>query len=135
VKYLKKQLDARAIDTIRINLSTQGEKLSPEPVCDWCGEDAPEFAYASKRMASGEWQACWRWLACKRCDRMIENENWDALERRTKARFKKLFGAKMQNEFKGEVSEDLISSAVISSAVKVSLDAFHEYGIQIKPTT
>jgi hypothetical protein len=124
--YLKKELDAQALAAIRVNLSTRDQKLSPEPVCDWCGEAEPVVVYASKRMANGRFQQCWRWIACPRCERMIERENWDALRRRVTARFKKFYGAKLENRFgQGAISDDLIQDSV-----KVSLDAFFEYGIQ-----
>jgi hypothetical protein len=139
MKYLKKLVPAADLDALRINLSVKEDALtadpglpdyvqrvrhSPEPVCDWCADAAPVYVYAASRTSAGEAARCWRWLACERCNRMIENGNWDALERRVAARFTKFFAAKLESRYKGGVSASLISEAVHSS-----LKQFHDYAI------
>jgi len=134
MKYLKQAVPAADIDTLRINLSVKEDALtadpkapgyvqrvrhSPEPVCDWCADAAPVYAYAASQLSTGEAGRCWRWLACERCSRMVDNGNWDALERRTAARFKKHFAEKLGN----------VSDALINEAVRHSLNQFHKYAI------
>jgi hypothetical protein len=68
MRYLRKQYDPRV------------DKLTPQPpICDFCGEHAPEFLYAAGRLTSGEPLPCWRWAACGGCAAKIEAENWQAL--------------------------------------------------------
>ena len=82
MSYLKKLLSAEELDAMRKRLATRAEKLYPDPVCDICGSEEPHWVYASQRMSTGEVRECWRWTACPRCSRDIDNGNWDAIKRR-----------------------------------------------------
>jgi hypothetical protein len=144
VTYLKKMIGEYDRDVARLSLSVRRDvsdpevnagnavdtaRLSAEPVCDWCGDSEPVVVYASRRMSTGEDRQCWRWFACERCERMVERGNWDALERKTIARYKKFFGAKIQAEF-GHVPDSLVNEAVASA-----LQQFHDYAVYLTDTT
>lgn len=117
--YLKKVLDAQAIDAVRINLSVQEQKLRSEPSCDFCG-DSPHVIYAASRMSTGQPQQCWRWMACTTCEHMVDNNQWDAVEQRTTARFKQFFRARVPGA----------TDATITKAVVLALAAFHSYAVK-----
>ncbi len=80
--YLKKTLKTSDLDDMRDVLSHRKAKLYPDPVCDICGSDVPVVVYAANRMSTGEVRECWRWTACQRCSRDIDNDNWEAIRRR-----------------------------------------------------
>jgi hypothetical protein len=73
-KYVKKSLTPQVMDSMRINLSAYEQKLSPEPVCDFCGDD-PVVVYAAMRMSTGEYKHAWRWCACKACEALLEEDD------------------------------------------------------------
>jgi hypothetical protein len=79
VTYDREPLNAADLDSMRINLSVQPAKLHPEPCCDFCGNTHPVYKYASKRMSTGQWRHCWRWLACEDCDQAIQAGEWNRI--------------------------------------------------------
>jgi len=114
--YRKKTLDAVDLDNARVHLSVQERKLSPEPVCDFCG-DPPRVVYASSRMSTGVFMECWRWMACGRCERLVDANDWGSVQRRVVGRFKKFFPMD-------------VSDTTITLAVRAALDEFHEYAVK-----
>jgi hypothetical protein len=106
--YLKKQIDADTIERTRINLSMRDNKLSPDPVCDFCSDTNPVWVYAASRMASGEARPCWRWMACAGCSRSIDNGNWDKLVRHMVNQFRAIW----LKRHGGSVADDLIEKSV-----------------------
>ena len=126
--YLRKQVDNEATEAARaaIALLDKDKRISPspDPVCDWCTDGVPIWVYASRRMASGEYRECWRWMACLRCSRAVENGNWDVLHRRVAARFKKYFFAKHPGTS--------VSDALVDEAVAESLKQFELYAIRVE---
>ena len=89
-KYLKKRLDETAVDNMRINLSVQQHKLGSEPVCDFCGQAETIWVYGSHRMSTGQVIDCWRWAACAKCSRLVDNNNWDAIASRVSSRLNQI---------------------------------------------
>lgn len=91
--YLKRELDA--IDLAQVAHTLQqypGPKLGVGPVCDFCGDAVPKFQYAAKRMSTGEWRDCWRWLACLECSELVDAEKWDEVKLRIKASLVAVYG-------------------------------------------
>jgi hypothetical protein len=121
--YLKKPIDEEATDAMLINLSVREKRLRPDPACDWCG-DPPAVVYAASQTTAGEKVQCWRWAACSRCERMIDNGNWEAITRKVTARFKRYFTAKLELQYGSAVPDDLIQKAV-----QHSLKQFHDYAV------
>jgi hypothetical protein len=78
--YVKKPLTAEDLDGMRIALSARTLKLSPEPVCDFCGSSEPRFVYAAVRLSTGEFVANWRWCACVDCSEAIDRDDWRVIE-------------------------------------------------------
>lgn len=112
--YLKKSLAEDTKDMLRVNLSAREDKLSPDPVCDFCGGDRPICVYASHRMSTGEEIECWRWCACVMCSALVDSEKFDALRRRVAARLSRLLrggGARM-------------NPAIIAEAVAIPMKDF-----------
>src|SRR4051812_44625601 len=68
-KYLRKQLDAESLS----------EMQTQPPICDFCGQHAPEYVYASRRMSTGRAKMCWRWCACPECAALVEEGNFAPL--------------------------------------------------------
>ncbi len=114
-EYLKKELSTTAIDDIRISLSVQTRKLSPEPVCDFCGRETPIYVYAATKMSTGEERDCWRWCACLGCSTLIDLNDWDALRARV--------AFKLQEMVPG------IPKKLATQAVDLALAQFHEYAV------
>lgn len=79
MSYRKKALMEADIDEMRITLSVRQKKISSEPKCDFCGDDQPIFAYASRRMESGIIVDCWRWCACEDCSVSLDRRDWEAV--------------------------------------------------------
>ena len=138
--YLKKPITEQALDLQRVNLSVMKDgaspdtplgtpaheqRLSPEPLCDWCGGPDPVTTYAASRMSNGDPRQCWRWNACAACERLVDKNHWDVLERRVTARFKLFLGARMEAQM-GQVPEH-----VITEAVQSSLREFHDYAVRV----
>lgn len=119
--YLKKPLDTAGRDAMRINLSVQPKKISPEPVCDFCGSKNPLVVYASSRMSTGEIQNCWRWTACGVCETLIDSEQWREVELRIENRLIQAY-----REVNLQIPEDLIHLAV-----KMALEQFHRYALGV----
>lgn len=117
MKYMKKRLDDEGKDNMRITLSVQEKKLSPDPVCDFCGDLTPTFVYASYRMSTGQMYDCWRWCACEVCSGAIDREDFKVVEERMLHRLHALLPL-----VKG--------SPLILSAVRLALDEFHRYVIR-----
>jgi hypothetical protein len=144
MNYLRKQIDETDEAAARINLSQKEDvrtaaldtpaskmRVLPTPQCDWCADGVPLYVYASSRTSTGEFRQCWRWMACAKCNRDIENGNWSALERRVRARFKQFFGAKL-----AEIGKDRpVPESLIDEAVRASLSEFHLYVITCKPVS
>lgn len=96
--FLRKLLDTKTTDLLREQLRHHRPRLSDEPVCDFCGSDAPMFVYASTRMSTGEQRACWRWLACSKCADAIEHARWFTLRDRVIDRLKTMLPADMPTQ-------------------------------------
>jgi hypothetical protein len=116
--YLKKPLTAQDLAAVRNQLVSVQEKLSAEPCCDWCG-DPPVVVYAARRSSTGVFERCWRWMACAKCEALVDADDWDTIKVRTVARFKKFFGTRLP-----EVPDSLVREAVASA-----LAQFHKYAI------
>lgn len=139
--YMRKQIDSTDETHARENLSTRVDarvseadasqgRILPVPQCDFCADAVPCYIYAAERMSTGEARRCWRWMACTKCARMIEHGNWDALNRRVVARFKKFFAAKYEAQFRGKVTDGMIHEAVTES-----LQQFHNYVVRVPDAT
>ncbi len=110
--YLKKQLDEKDRDSMRINLSVQPKKISPEPVCDFCGANHPLVVYAASRMSTGEIRNCWRWTACGQWREVeLRIENW------------------LLRSYKD--ANLPIPKDLLQLAVKASLEQFHKYALGV----
>ena len=70
---VRKKLADEDLDNLRINLSVRKDKLSPEPVCDFCGSPDPVFIYAA--ISDTDRRPWWRWCACTFCAEAVENNN------------------------------------------------------------
>lgn len=112
--YVKKYLDEEAIDGMRLNLAAQERKLSPEPVCDFCGDPKPLFVYAAWKMSTGEMRDCWRWCACGDCSHAVDMESWEVIE------------AKVLHRLHGLLPVSK-GSPLILSAVRLAIEEFHRY--------
>ena len=139
MNYVKKPTDREWEEATRINLSTKEDKripgassdplqtrILPVPQCDFCADAEPVVVYAATRTTDGRDVPCWRWAACKRCDRAVTNDNWGSLQRYMTSRFKQFFAARMGVEFKGRPVPD----SLVMDAVAHSLDSFHQYAIR-----
>jgi hypothetical protein len=82
VRYKRKLLQDADITKMEDSLRTRIIKLSPRPICDFCGSEYPMYVYASKRMSSGEDITCWRWCACYDCAMAIFANAWMVLKGR-----------------------------------------------------
>lgn len=120
MNYLKKPVGTHDLDVVRINQSANEDKLSPEPMCDWCGDPKPVVLYASRRMANGVFKVCWRWMACAVCEALVDNDDWVTIRQRTTARFKKFFAHRLPQG----VPDDLVKEAV-----NAALNQFPKYAI------
>ncbi len=89
--YVKKAITEEAKADMRVNLLFKRLKLSPDPVCDFCGNDAPITVYAAKKLTTGEKTRCWRWCACKQCTFLIDTGAWDDLAHRIAEMLRELF--------------------------------------------
>ena len=114
--YLKKQLDG-----MRIDLYTQPKKISPEPVCDFCGSENPLVVYASSSMSTGELRNCWRWAACGVCEALVDRDQWREVELRIENRLIWIY----------RVTRLPIPEDLIQYAVKGALNDFHRHAIKI----
>lgn len=143
MNYLRKPVDQIDEQAARANLSGKQDartapegtpatemRIAPTPQCDWCADGVPLYVYASSRMSTGEFRQCWRWMACLKCNRDIENGNWAALERRARARFKLFLGDRMAAMFKGRP----VPESLITEAVKTSLADFQLYAVTLNET-
>lgn len=90
--YLKKEFDPQTNRELQANLAvTPYPKMSPTPICDFCG-NFPKFVYAASRMIDGTIRPCWRWCACRNCSQLIEVQSWSGLAMRLIHRMEYLFG-------------------------------------------
>lgn len=90
MNYLKKRVTNEDLDTMRAWLVVHAlkKKMSPEPVCDFCGLRSPEWLYGSTRLSDNDSQLlnispdvqCWRWTACAVCSPLIDSERWNKVE-------------------------------------------------------
>lgn len=119
--YLKKQLDEKDRDNMRINLSVQPKKISPEPVCDFCGSNHPRVVYAASRMSTGEIRNCWRWTACGVCESLIDSGQWREVELRIENWLLRSY-----KDANLPIPKDLLQLAV-----KASLEQFHKYALGV----
>ena len=97
-QYMKKKLTPEVIDGLRINLSAQDKKLSPDPVCDFCGNDTPVVVYAAIRMSTGEYKHAWRWCACAMCEMLLDDNDSAGVIRRIVDRMVFLTGGRFSRE-------------------------------------
>lgn len=118
MKYMKKRLDDEGVDNMRINLSVRELKLSAEPVCDFCGDPTPIYAYASYRMSTGETTQCWRWTACQICSDAIDREDFRIIEARALRRLQSLLPPLTKG------------SSLVLSAVRLAMEEFHRYVVR-----
>jgi Fe-S-cluster-containing hydrogenase component 2 len=116
--YLRKELTKEDIEKMKEALRQNSMKLKKTPCCDFCGSDAIKYVYASQQMSTGEYQQCWRWVACWECATYVENKNWEVIEQRivdTLALLQTLYGR-----------------AVMHRAAKYSLMTFLENAIEVE---
>jgi len=78
--YLKRIVTPEDLDSVRLNLSVWGWKLSAEPTCDFCGDPTPKFLYASIYFQAGERIPNWRWMVCESCSGHLDRNNWKPIE-------------------------------------------------------
>lgn len=77
--YVKTLLTATLRNQIR-NQARTVRRLSKFGLhCDFCAEFEPSYVYRATRMSTGEDRPCWRWCACVRCSRLIDDDNWDSM--------------------------------------------------------
>jgi hypothetical protein len=110
--YVKRVITSEDLDRIRIELSNQRRKLSPEPVCDFCGDPTPLFTYAASRMASGEQQMCWRWAACKTCSQAIDRDEWPEVIKRCQKRLQDMLESQEMTDIPSKILEKAIWNMV-----------------------
>jgi hypothetical protein len=115
--YLKKKIDEEDMDRMRISLSVQERKLSPEPHCDFCGEPHPAFIYAASQTTSGEDIQCWRWAACKDCSHLIDTDQTSVIERKIVAWLKK------------KVELPNVSESVLLFIARESMRTFEDFAV------
>jgi hypothetical protein len=117
--YVKKRLSPRDLDNMRIDLSVQEKKLSPEPHCDFCGDPHPVFVYAASQTTAGEDVKCWRWAACQDCSNLIDTETFEGVEEKiAQWLVKKLDLTDMDRTF-------------FRAIAKNAMRTFHRYSIRI----
>ncbi len=118
--YAKTILTDDILDDMRINLSAQPNKLSAEPVCDFCGDDSPVCVYHASRTSTGREavgaEVIYRWCACQACEQAVDTDDWYYLENRL---VKVL--ATLLPEFE---------KSLIRRAARISLDEFHRCSIK-----
>lgn len=95
---------------MRIALSVRQRKLSPEPVCDFCGQEEPIWVYGSSRTSAGEIRDCWRWAACYSCSYLIDSDDWEPIR---------------QKLLKWLERRGPAPRLVLLQAIDMSLDEFH----------
>lgn len=116
--HLKKKLTNAAKAELTETLKVTWPKLSDIPVCDFCGDSAPIFVYAARRMSTGELRACWRWCACEPCSKAIDFGKWNLLNARVTDRLRKML-------------PEGASDRLLSVAVSMALKEFHDWAVVI----
>jgi hypothetical protein len=116
-KYLKVKIDDSRRDDMRINLSAEKRKLSPEPVCDFCGAPDPVWIYGSRKMSTGEFTDCWRWTACQECSDMVDANQWDKVEKKVDSKLKFL---------------SFVPMPQLREVARAVLKDFHIFAIRVK---
>ena len=119
--YVREPLTTADVDQLRVNLSSQVRKLSPDPVCDFCGDPHPVWRYAANRMSTGEWRACWRWLACDGCGVAIEAGEWATVESRVREKLRQMV------KVFGPGASAMLTESILTKSVRAALEMFHEY--------
>lgn len=116
--YVKKHLTPEVIDSMRISLSAYEKKMSPEPVCDFCGDDTPVTVYAAMRMSTGEYRHAWRWCACSTCEMLLDSDDTTGVINRIINRMEFLTGGKF-------------SRPLITQAASAAFETFTRYAVSI----
>jgi hypothetical protein len=111
MKYVKRLLDDDDTKNLRLSLSMQRRKLSPDPVCDFCGNELPVVVYGAKRMTVGAEIRCWRWCACTPCMLLIDSQTWNLLSNRIIAALTQLMPIELERQ-------------VLSDSVALCLETF-----------
>lgn len=127
MRYLKKKVTSEDLDTMRAWLVVHALKrrMSPEPICDFCGMRPPEWLYGSTRLSDNDSQLlnispevqCWRWTACSVCSSLIDTERWDKIEGYL------VMWLQTRFEDAGEITLRRVASLV--------LEEFHRYVIRL----
>jgi hypothetical protein len=78
--FKQRPVTSETIEALRLNLSFNPNKMSPEPVCDFCADSKPTTQYAAWQMSTGEVRDCWRWVLCDRCSALVNHNQWHAVE-------------------------------------------------------
>ena len=129
--YVKELLTAADMDQLRVNLSRRKVKLSPDPVCDFCGDTHPVWRYAATRMSTGEWQRCWRWLACGPCSNAVDSGDWLVVGRRVRKKLRTMVTVIVM----GGDGAELFTEPILTASVRAVLREFHEYAEQVAEVT
>jgi hypothetical protein len=118
--YLKKFLTEKATDAARIALSVRDRKWSSDPVCDFCADPKPIVIYASSRSSTGENGQVWRWTACETCEKLIDIDQWSAIQDR------------MMLVLRRRASMRDTPAPLLRQAVMHTLAEFHRYAVRRK---
>jgi len=119
--YLKKQLSPFDEALLQATVLAHFPRLADHPVCDFCGNDDPEWIYAASRSSIGKTEQVWRWMACATCDNFIGQGRWTELEVRVEAALENLLTGRNVN----------IPKSSYRAWVKKSLEEFHRYSVKI----
>lgn len=118
MRYLKEPITEEVMDSLRVNVAGSPTKWNPYVSCDFCGNESPVVKYAARRMATGEYCRCWRWVACEECERLVDSDQWDAVAERVKAALQARGG--------------IFTPRVLNLVVEKSLEAFHKDAVKGK---
>jgi hypothetical protein len=109
VRYVRRPLN---MFERRVSLATAPGSMTARdggPLCDFCGNERPVFAYAADRTSLGEpvEPGVWRWGACSLCADAIEVGRWAWLQKRTFTYIKQLPPFYGRQEYDHELLRDV----------------------------